>query len=102
MSKLVREINYPEVRDLKELTLDNIKTHKSQLIGKLSYLIKSKVESTVTAYFIGKEQKPSQTNLSLLNVFVQMMGIVDDFLEFDDKRAVFKDSMEIFVSKYFK
>lgn len=82
--------------------MDNIQTHKSQLINKLSHLIRSKVESIVTNYFIAKDQKVAQVNLALLNVFVQMMGIIDDYLEFEDKRAVFKDAMEVFMIRYFK
>lgn len=60
------------------------------------------MESIVTNYFIAKDQKVAQVNLALLNVFVQMMGIIDDYLEFEDKRAVFKDAMEVFMIRYFK
>lgn len=59
---------------------DSIQNHKNLLINKLSYLIKSKVESTITSFLINKDQKVAQVNLSLLNVFVQMMGIIDEYL----------------------
>jgi hypothetical protein len=65
------------VEDLRSITLDNILTHKNQLIAKLSHLIKSKVDSTIVSFFKEKDQKVAQVNLSLLNVFVQMMGIID-------------------------
>lgn len=60
------------------------------------------MESIVTNYFLSKDQKVAQVNLSLLNVFVQMMGIIDDYLEFEDKKSVFKEAMEIFMIRYFK
>jgi hypothetical protein len=60
------------------------------LTNKLSYLLKSKVESTIAGYLINKDQKVSQVNLSLLKVFVQMMDIIDEYLEPEDKKATFK------------
>ncbi len=42
---------------------------------------------------MNKDQKVAQVNLSLLNVFVQMMGIIDEYLEFEDKKAVFKEAI---------
>ncbi len=54
--------------------------HKNQLIGKLSYLLKSKVETTIASFLINQDQKISQVNLTILNVFVQMMGIIDEYL----------------------
>jgi len=68
------------VSELRSITLDNLQVHKNQLIGKLSYLLKSKVETTIASFLINQEQKISQVNLTILNVFVQMMGIIDEYL----------------------
>ena len=72
------------------------------LTNKLAHLLKSKVESTIASFLLNKDQEVAQANLSLLKVFVQMMGIIDEYLEFEEKKTIFKEAIEIFMTKYFK
>lgn len=75
--KLVKEINCDEVKEFSDITIQNVEEHKKLLINKLAHLLKSKVESTIANFLLNKEQKVAQANLTLLNVFVQMMGVID-------------------------
>ena len=102
LSKLLSEMPVREGKQLKIASINSIEVHKGRLIEKLSNLLKNKVEMTVESYFKNKDSKVSSTNLTLLNVLVQMMEIVDEYLEFEQRKAVFRQSINIFVSKYFK
>lgn len=48
------------------------------------------MESTVASFLINKDQKVAQVNLNILGVFVQMMGAIDEYLDADDKKNIFK------------
>ena len=84
------------------MSINSIENHKKKLIEKLSILLKGRVETIINTYFTTKDSKPANTNLTLLNVLVQMMEIVDEYLEFEHRKLVFQESINLFISKYFK
>lgn len=82
--------------------MTGLANHKQKLIEKLSTLLRGKIESTINTFLTNQDSVVEKTNLSLLNVFVQMMGIIDEYLSVEDRKLVFRDSINVFITRYFK
>lgn len=99
--KLLAQMDYPEMKEFLSLTVDGLLNHQQKLLEKLANLLRTKVESTINTYLTGNSSEEATSN-SLLNVLVQMMAIIDEYLVFENRREVFREAMHLFVTRYFK
>ena len=64
------------------ITMNGLVAHRQKILEKLSNLLRGKIESTINSFLTNviDQKTVEKTNLSLLNVLVQMMGIIDEYL----------------------
>jgi hypothetical protein len=85
-------------------TLALLETTHAQLTAKLALILNSKVDKEIGDCLSMEKASPAlytKTNNAIINAFLQMVEITDDYLELDDIRRVLRTAFQTLSQKYF-